>query len=122
MAMTTTLHVAQTIKGQVGTGVLMSLGASSLRATEFYGMAGLSFTARILPFRADGQRGTAVRKMGVRVTLNSSDRYDVLVAYVGRGGARKVHYEADDVDAEMLPRLMLALDFDGESVLNPRVL
>lgn len=32
-----------------------------------------------------------------------------------------IHFAATDVDADTLPRLMLALDYDGREVLNPRL-
>lgn len=112
-------EVAQTIRSQIGVMSLMTLGAHDLRqGTDASGNPGLTFAAIILPMEADGTRASEPVEMQVQVTLNGVDLYDVLVAYLSDGV--KTHYEADDVDCGSLPRLMLALDYDGDTVLNPR--
>jgi len=117
-------ELAATIKRQIGPGTLMSLGAHDFRAaapvthTE---QGGLDFAVRVLPFRADGTRGTAPRIMRCRVTLTGADDYTIRVAYLGRSRAIVTHYEGDLVYADQLPRLLLALDYDGPTVLNPRI-
>lgn len=121
-------QVASTIREQINTGSLMALGAHELRPLDFIAddasapLPSLAFKARILPFTKSGHRSTAARVMQVVVSLNAADLYDVLVIYKGRDGQKVVHYESSDVDAMKLSWLLLALDFDGDSVLNPRYL
>lgn len=116
-----TVTVSDIIRRQIGQGVLMSLGARAFVAYE----AGLAFDATILPMTKSGKRATAARTMRVYVKLNAADYYDISVTYPRRGDrygihAPEVHYEAADVDALQLSGLLLALDYDGETVLNPR--
>lgn len=124
--MSTTAHTdpqtAQTIAGvirdQITPGVLMSLGAHGFVAlTEECG--GLAFQASILPFTAAGVRSQRPARMNVRVILTLDDTYDVRVLHV-RAGATQVHYEATEVYADQLPRVLFALDYNGPTVLNPR--
>lgn len=109
--------IATTIKNQIGIGSLMTLGAHALRE-DCNGRA-LTFKALILPFRKDGSRGTRARKMEVSVLLQEDDTYSVAVYDLTN---LNQHYSRDDVYAHELPRLMLALDYDGDEVLNPRYL
>lgn len=124
-------EVAAIIRRQISGGVLMSLGARDFRHGNVAAVRGadplpsLIFNATILPFTASGARGSAGRTMNVVVSLNARDLYDVLVTYNRRGDrygtqGPVVHFEADDVDAESLTRVMLALDYDGPETLNPR--
>lgn len=106
--------VAETILAQINKGVLMSLGASNLG----YSAKALTFNARILPMTKAG-RGARARVMAVRVELGPDDTYSVQVAYPKRG-AREVHFKESGVYADQLNRVLLALDFDGEQVSNPR--
>lgn len=110
-------EVAHTIRSQIGLNALMLLGASKLQYRIV--QPGLSFTARILPFNKDGKRSSAPKLMQVMITLHAGDLYDVSVTYVHRG-EEKTHLKVTDVAADELTRLMLALDYDGESTLNPR--
>lgn len=95
--------IAGTIRSQIGTGVLMSLGATDFM---FDGPA-LTFRARILNKRK-------VKKiMRVTVRLEPSDTYSIRVGWMGtraQGYAWNDHYSADDVYADMLPSLLLQLD------------
>ena len=101
------MTVADTIIRQIGQGVLMSLGAHGLANVLNDGeIEGLTFNARILQ---------------VVITHNALDYYDARVIYAS-GQEIVTHYETANIDAERLPRIMLALDFDGETALNPRVL
>lgn len=126
------LQLANTIRTQVQWGVFASLGASDMSAfnnlpafradgtqRDEYPRYGLTFIARILPFRADGTRGEGARKMQVSVGLNFWDYYDITVAYVDRGETR-IHAAAKDIDAGSLSRWLLALDYNGETAWNPR--
>ena len=116
------MSVSNIIIQQIGNGVLMSLGAHKLGSLLNDGtIEGLTFKARILPFNKSGARAVQPRIMQVMVTLNGLDYYDIRVIYA-RGQEIVTHYEAANIDAERLPRIMLALDFDGESALNPRLL
>lgn len=123
-------ETADTIRQQITGGVLMSLGARNFRAAtianaEGFAQPGFVFDATILPMTKAGRRGTAPRTMTVTASLNAADYYDVKVTYPQRGDtyglkAPVTHYEADDVDAFSLARLMLSLDYDGDTVTNPR--
>lgn len=121
--------ITDTIREQIGSGVLMSLGAHNFHSNygklvqgedDFYLTdATLAFHARILPFLKSGKRGTGPRKMFVSVTLNGTDYYDIKVLFE-KGGELVEHFSATDVDAFSLARTMLALDYNGPEVLNPR--
>ena len=116
-------EIAITIKKQIGVGSLASLGAHNFLAAGPVvsgERGGLDFAVRILPFRADGTRGTAPRIMRCRVTLTAADDYKVRVAYLNRHNI-VVHYEGDGFYFDQLPALMLALDYDGPTPLNPRI-
>ena len=116
------MNTADIIIRQVGQGVLMSLGAHKLGNVMNEGeIEGLTFKARILPFRKDGKRAAQPRIMQVIITHNALDYYDARVIYAS-GQQVVTHYETTNIDAEQLPRIMLALDFDGKTALNPRVL
>lgn len=127
--MNTAYAIATTIRDQIGTATLMSLGAHRFGYTQRDTCGdnpALVFAARILPFRADGQRASAPRTMTVQVALTPADLYHVRVTYPQRGdrfGVRPpvIHYEANDVDAPTLPRLLLSLDYDGDTTTNPRL-
>lgn len=113
-------RVAMTIHSQIQRGIFWSLGASDMHATV-EGEGGLGFTARILPMKRSGGRASAARRMLVQITLNGWDYYDVSVSYLERG-QEVTHYSTTNVDCEQLGRLLLALDYDGQEVLNPRYL
>lgn len=128
----TTRTIGNTIRQQIEGGVLMALGGHDFRYgrvcafREAPALPSLIFNARILPMTKAGKRSTAPRTMQVVVSLNGADLYDVRVTYHQRGdryGAKPsvVHYEADDVYAEDLSRLLLSLDYDGDTVTNPRL-
>lgn len=113
--------VAQTIKDQIGMGALMCLGAHDFAATGD-GAGALVFKARILPFTKGGKRSTRPRIMHVSITLNALDLYDVDVFTYDKRLNIVPHYNIKDIDFTQLPMLMLALDYDGDEVLNPRYL
>lgn len=110
-------EIATTIQKQIGAGVLMCLGAHDL-AFDRTGPA-LTFKAVILPMLASGKRSAEPSTMRVTVTLNALDYYDVKVVYEAHGET-VTHFERKDVDCFELPVLLLALDYDGAEVLNPR--
>lgn len=124
------IEITNTIRRQVSGGVMMSLGAHGLIAyyeTLMRGEHGsylsrptLAFYALILPFLKSGERGSRPRKMLVTVTLNGNDYYDVKVVFDNGDDGMKEHFSMRDVDAYSLPRVLLALDYDGDEVLNPR--
>ena len=116
------MNVADIMIHQIGNGALMSLGAHSFANVLNDGeVEGLTFKARILPFRKNGTRSAQPRIMQVIITHNALDYYDARVIYA-KGQVVVTHYEMSDIDAWQLPRVMLALDFDGTAPLNPRVL
>lgn len=99
----------------------MSLGASNLGYTTAEALPCLVFIARILPFNKSGHRSSRAVRMAVHVALDPSDTYTVHVHYVSKG--QKVeHARVEGVFADELNRVLLALDFDGPEVLNPRLL
>ena len=118
--------VGPTIYRQIERGVLMSLGAHNFR----YGADDMVFDARILPFTKEGKRAGQPRIMAVQIKLNGLDYYDIAVKYyrtsrksMGYGSADLVtHYEVTNVDVSILSRILLALDYDGDAVLNPRLM
>lgn len=58
------------------------------------------------------------RRMAVMVSLNANDLIDVRVVEIASG---KVHFQEDDLYIFMLERVLLALDWDGDEVANPRL-
>lgn len=126
-----TREIANTIRQQITVGVLMSLGAHDIGAARMAHEQGgpmlpsLVFKALVLPFNKNGERSERPRKMYVIVSLTPADTYKITVTYNanvgnGRGPDRTDHYHATDVYAEDLSRTLLALDYDGDTVLNPR--
>ncbi|AWY05757.1 hypothetical protein SEA_GRETCHEN_70 [Microbacterium phage Gretchen] len=129
--MSNTADIANIIRQQIGAGVFMSLGARNLRhgsiaaLPDAEALPSLTFEATILPMTKSGQRASAARTMRVTVGLNASDYYDIAVTYPQRGdryGLKDpvIHLSLQDVDCEQLARTLLALDYNGEEVLNPR--
>ena len=113
---------AETIRQQIGHGPLMSLGAHDFRTTIMDGGSpALHFAARILRMKADGTRSEQVRNMHVLVWLTAADDYGIRVSYIERFQLVK-HYEASGIYADQLARLMLSLDYDGDTVRNPRLI
>lgn len=104
------------IRRLITPSVLMSLGARGFQSDS----KSLRFTASILPITKAGHRGSAARNMIVTVTQSALLLFDVKVTYV-RQGQEVVHFSCTGVYSDQLERLMLALDYDGASVLNPRL-
>lgn len=101
-----------TTRGQIGVFALMATGAHNFRAND----ENLFFNVRVLAYKKDGTRGSSVRIMTVRITLEASDTYDVSVTYLtGRGAtlSEKTHFEAEGVYADQLSKVIYALDSDG---------
>ena len=111
--------VGKVVHVQLDTKVLWSLGATGLQYSA-KGLGGIEFDARILPFKVNGERGSRARVMRVKVLLNSSDYYDVSVGYP-KGYEWVEHFSREDVGVESINFLLLALDWDGDEVLNPRL-
>lgn len=114
-------RIAQDVRGQIQWGVFMSLGARNLvvgREDETH-FGGLVFDATILPFLKSGKRGSRGRKMHVSIKLNYADYYDIKVFYWQKYDLVE-HFSIADIDCFQLNNLLLALDYDGETVLNPR--
>lgn len=125
--MNTAADTAKVIRQQITMGALMSLGARDFSHGTRDGQTYLAFAATVLPFTKSGNRATAARAMTVTVTLTPADLYDITVTYPQRGDryglkTPETHYTAEGIYADQLPRLLLALDYDGETVLNPRYL
>lgn len=124
----TNREIANTIRKQITPGVLMSLGAHDIGSAHMAHQQGgpmlpsLVFKALILPFNKNGERSERARKMYVIVSLTPADTYEITVTYNGnaQGPGRTDHYHATDVYADDLSRVMLSLDYDGDTVTNPR--
>lgn len=110
---------AGAIFNQIEDGVKMSLGMHNPSVIHTPS-PGLTFLVRILPFRKDGTRGLSARVMRVTITQNPSGWFDVLVSYQIRRAGDKIHFKRTDVHPKDLNELMLALDYDGLTILNPR--
>lgn len=107
-------YVATTIRNQITSGVLMSLGAHKFGYyTQENGTHALVFVARILPFKKNGERSEAARIMRVIITLNVADAYDIRVEYQ-RQGKTVTHYSANSVYADQLAGDMLRIDSDWD--------
>ena len=101
-------------------GIYGSLGATDRTIVGGeHRLGGLRFTARILPFNKDGERSYRPTKMNVEISLNPRDLIDVKVTRQKDG---VVHYEGTDFFIDQLPGVIYALDYDGDTPLNPRIL
>ena len=109
------LAVANAAKAQIGIPGLMVVGASDLAVIREDAL-GLTFRARIHPFTKTGKRAGQARVMRVSVVINGMDYWDVKV----QRSDGEMHFIAEDVAANELQRLMLALDYDGQEVVNPK--
>jgi hypothetical protein len=102
--------IPDTIRKQIGVGVLMSLGASDLVADREHVKAPLydtlTFRARIL------DKNHRKRVMRVRVVLDPSDTYSITVTYPKAGNPLETitHYEVDDIYNDQLAEILLRLD------------
>lgn len=116
--------VATTIRTQFPVMGLMTLGADmkSMRPAIVDDMPALAFIARILPFRKDGQRSERPAKMTVAICLAGDDTYTAIVTHRRRDGSTVEHARVTGIYADQLDRLALALDYDGDTALNPRYL
>lgn len=115
-----TQSVAATIRSQIEAGVLMSLGFSDPAHGTIEGMPAFIFHARILPFTKSGDRSTRPAVMTVAIGLDyGSDSYTVIVTRTARGEVVE-HARVSGVYADQLSPLLLGLDFDGDTVFNPR--
>ena len=111
-------QVAETFREALGLGAFMALGGSNATAVPGANrLGGLLFTARILPMTKNG-RGQTARRMAIMLSLNANDLIDVQVVEIASG---KVHFQEDDLYVFMLERVLLALDWDGDEVMNPRL-
>lgn len=111
-------QVADTIRQQIGFWNFAAVGARDfLYGSEERGS--LSFHANILPFTKTGKRSGCARIMDVKIICTFSDTYTVTVTYK-RAGEIITHYTASNIYADQIGRVILALDYDGEEVTNPR--
>lgn len=114
-------NIARTITHQATIGALMTLGATDLfamTATDTRA-GGAMWNVRIIPMRKDGTRGTRPRVMKLRIELTHRDDYNITVDYINRGKP-VTHYTAEGVYCDQLAKILLALDWDGDEILNPR--
>lgn len=107
------------VRTVVETGVFMSLGARSFRVNSF---DDLIFDATILPFNKSGDRSERPRTMTVYVSAGEVDdgTLHVLVLCPERGTGRLLTHFDGKTTVNDLNRTLLALDYDGDDVLNPR--
>ena len=113
-----TMSFSTAVKSVVETGVFMSLGARDFRVNSF---DDLIFDATILPFNKNGKRGERGRTMTVSVSAGKDDdgTLCVLVIYPERGTGRLLTHFEGETTIDGLNRTLLALDYDGDDVLNP---
>ena len=113
--------IAREITAQATVGVLMSLGAHNLFAMPENDKrsGGATWDVRVLPMKANGERAARPRIMKLTVELTHADDYTVTVDYWNRG-KRVQHFTQDRVYCDQLAKLLLALDWDGDEILNPR--
>lgn len=108
-------YVAGSIKQQWTVYGLMTLGAHNIKAFN-EGFGGLIFEANILPFDKNGVRGEKPQSMLVMTEYTPSDDYTIYV--INNKGS--VHFKKDNVYFPELQMLALALDYNGQEILNPR--
>lgn len=108
-------EVAQTIRQQIGLGVLWSLGATAFHYGTKDGNPYLGMDVRILPYRKDGKRGSRPRVMRLRVELTPADLYDITVEYIQRY-EKITHFTATGIYCDQLSHLLLSLDSDSDRV------
>lgn len=102
----------------IGAIVLTSLGATRLIAVPGrFDRGGLMFTARIRPMTRGGDRSATARSMAVLISVTPLDEIDIEVCEYARGTE---HAKIEGVYIDELGRAVLALDYDGPEVLNPR--
>lgn len=101
-----------------GLGVLASLGATDLLTVPGeYGLGGLAFTARILPFTKTGDRAERPARMGVLISVTAVDEIDIRVR---RNTTQQEHAHIQGIYIDQLATALLALDYNGPTTLNPR--
>lgn len=99
-------------------GVLMSLGATTLRTVPgTHQLGGLLFIAHILPMTSRG-RGEAPRRMAVMVSLTGADLIDIDVRRISDS---QEHATIHGIYIDQLEPALLSLDYDGPETLNPRL-
>lgn len=102
----------------IGNGVFWSLGAEKLMAVPgVHQLGALTFTARILPMKSDGTRAERPRLMAVMISLTGRDSIDIEVREFANG---RTHARIEDIYIDQLAQAILALDYNGDEVLNPR--
>lgn len=101
-------------------GVLMTLGVSGRRfLDEGWGRGAIAYDVRILPFDDKGNRSRVAKTMELAIIVTALDALDIEVSY-DRDGERVIHYSTEGVYITELPGLMLGLDWDGPTAINPR--
>lgn len=105
----------------IGSDVLGAMNTRGFRADGDIAPV-LTFQALLLPFRrSDGKRAKGRRWLTVQVTaIEGLGRFDVF-AFGYMGGRYRGHCKIENVPASVLPRCILALDYDGPEVLDPTV-
>ncbi|MGO2520105.1 MAG: hypothetical protein ACTH8F_08285 [Microbacterium sp.] len=107
----------RTFRAAIGTNTLWCVGAHEIsNVPGRHQLGGLLFKARILPMTKTG-RGEAARSMAVLVSLTPADEIDVEVRRISDGHE---HAHVQGIYIDQMQRMILALDYDGADVLNPR--
>jgi hypothetical protein len=100
-------QIANTIRDQIAVPTFMTLGASDLAYQS--DPPGFTFKARIAP-----KGFSRPRVMRVTVTLNALDLYDIEVIWFRQKyGPVETHFEASNVYADQLNRILFSLDKEG---------
>lgn len=104
-------------RAAIGDGALWSVGAHDIASVPgAYQLGGLTFLARILPMTETGRSDTA-ESMAVLVSLTPADEIDVEVRRIADG---REHARIPGIYIDQIQRIILALDYDGPEVMNPR--
>lgn len=107
---------ARAFREAIGRGALWSVGAHAFATVPgIHQLGALMFQARILPMTSEG-RGETATIMTVLVSLTAADVIDVEV----RHDDGTVHARVAGIYIDQLAQLILALDYDGDEILNPR--
>ena len=111
------------IREHIEVGALMTLGAHKIRHWDHDGKSVVEFIARILPIRKDGQRGTRPRNMRVQIYQDPVFPEELALC-VGYYTANRYtsHLLKRRIEPKNLSSFLMALDCDGDDVLNPRIL
>lgn len=111
-------QAANDFRTATGIGVLAFLGATNLLSVPGeHELGGLAFIARILPFTKAGDRTERPVRMGVLISVTAVDEIDIRVRKYTN---HDEHALIQGIYIDQLAAALLALDYNGPEILNPR--